>query len=88
MPCLASVPCLATDKAARADSCGLDVPEQVEPEAFDVVTIFFSDIVGFTDISTALPAPKVMAMLDRLYRLFDGICTKYDLFKVETIGDA
>lgn len=29
-----------------------------------------------------------MDMLDRLYAKFDGIARKYDIFKVETIGDA
>lgn len=29
-----------------------------------------------------------MEMLDRLYRLFDELTQKYNLFKVETIGDA
>ena len=31
---------------------------------------------------------QVMEMLDRLYRLFDELTQKYNLFKVETIGDA
>ncbi len=61
---------------------------QVEPEAFDDVTIFFSDVVGFTDISSRKPPAKVMNMLDRLYSRMDSTCTAYGLFKVETIGDA
>ena len=30
----------------------------------------------------------VMNMLDRLYRKFDVLSEKYDVFKVETIGDS
>mmetsp|Transcript_4349 Transcript_4349/g.10184 ORF Transcript_4349/g.10184 Transcript_4349/m.10184 type:complete len:1294 (+) Transcript_4349:125-4006(+) len=60
----------------------------VEPEHRDEVTIFFSDIVGFTDISATLPARKVATMLGRLYTKFDELSLKYDIFKVETIGDA
>mmetsp|Transcript_29576 Transcript_29576/g.62857 ORF Transcript_29576/g.62857 Transcript_29576/m.62857 type:complete len:940 (+) Transcript_29576:1-2820(+) len=61
---------------------------KVEPEHHDVVTIFFSDIVGFTDISSTLPAHKVSAMLDRLYSQFDSLSSSLGVFKVETIGDA
>ena len=61
---------------------------QVEPEKFDMVTILFSDIVGFTNISAAMTPMKVMAMLDSLYIHLDSICTECGLFKVETIGDA
>ncbi|CAJ1941386.1 unnamed protein product [Cylindrotheca closterium] len=62
--------------------------EKVEPENHDNVTIFFSDIVRFTDISRALSPVKVCKMLDRLYLAFDNLSTKHGVFKVETIGDA
>jgi len=61
---------------------------KVEPESYDPVTIFFSDIVGFTKISQTLPPEKVMAMLDDMYSRFDQLVKKHGLFKVETIGDA
>eukprot|EP00238_Polyblepharides_amylifera_P001073 CAMPEP_0196572604 /NCGR_PEP_ID=MMETSP1081-20130531/2618_1 /TAXON_ID=36882 /ORGANISM="Pyramimonas amylifera, Strain CCMP720" /LENGTH=1072 /DNA_ID=CAMNT_0041889967 /DNA_START=195 /DNA_END=3410 /DNA_ORIENTATION=- len=62
--------------------------QKVEPEHHACVTIFFSDIVGFTDISMSLPPVQVMAMLDRLYHNFDELARVHDIFKVETIGDA
>jgi class 3 adenylate cyclase len=52
------------------------------------VTVFFSDIVRFTDISRALSPVKVCNMLDRLYVAFDELANKHEVFKVETIGDA
>jgi guanylate cyclase len=61
---------------------------RVEPERKECVTIFFSDIVGFTDLSATMSAEKVMDMLDRLYTKFDALSVKHDIFKVETIGDA
>jgi class 3 adenylate cyclase len=61
---------------------------KVEPEQRDMVTIFFSDIVGFTEISAELPAMKVSDLLDRLYNRFDELSRDHDVFKVETIGDA
>eukprot|EP00980_Cylindrotheca_fusiformis_P000864 scaffold227_cov97-Cylindrotheca_fusiformis.AAC.2 len=57
-------------------------------ENHDNVTVFFSDIVRFTDISRALPPVKVCQMLDRLYLAFDALSSKHGVFKVETIGDA
>ena len=39
----------------------------VEAEHKDIVTIFFSDIVGFTDISSNLDPRKVADLLDRFY---------------------
>ena len=53
-----------------------------------MVTVFFSDIVGFTDISRKLSPLKVSGMLDRLYLAFDALSSKHEVFKVETIGDA
>ena len=62
--------------------------QKVEPQHFDCVTIFFSDIVGFTTISGELSPIMVSDMLDRLYTKFDRLSRKHEVFKVETIGDA
>ena len=53
---------------------------------FDLVTVFFSDIQGFTNISSTQTPQGVMLMLDDLYRKFDALCNKHGLMKVETIG--
>ncbi len=62
--------------------------KKVEPTTREVVTLFFSDIVGFTTISATLTPIKISDMLDRLYNKFDALSHKYGVFKVETIGDA
>jgi len=62
--------------------------KKVEPESRELVTIFFSDVVGFTEISSKLSPLKISDMLDRMYTRFDELSRRHDVFKVETIGDA
>jgi class 3 adenylate cyclase len=57
-------------------------------ETYDAVTILFTDIKGFTKLSTTISPRKLCHVLNSMYSNFDEIISMWELHKVEIIGDA
>ena len=66
----------------------LEAGEQNIADRFDEVTVLFSDLVGFTTISSGMDAPALVAELNRLFSRFDELCERTGVEKIKTIGDA
>jgi class 3 adenylate cyclase len=63
-------------------------PGVVIADRFKSATVLFSDIVGFTQLSTRLAADEIVKRLDAIFTRFDEIADQLGLEKIKTIGDA
>ncbi|MBK7958936.1 MAG: tetratricopeptide repeat protein [Bacteroidetes bacterium] len=52
------------------------------------VSVFFSDIVGFTQLSQKVTPDELLSMLNEIFSEFDRIARNHGLEKIKTIGDA
>lgn len=55
---------------------------------YDMVTVLFSDIQGFTKIAATTNPEELIKYLNELFVSFDNIISKYNIEKIKTIGDA
>lgn len=51
------------------------------------VSIVFADIVGFTQLSSALPPGELVDLLNEVFSAFDELLGRYGIEKIKTIGD-
>ena len=51
------------------------------------VSMLYADLVGFTAFSSQVDSSRVMVFLNGLFQVFDDLCDRYHVYKVETIGD-
>jgi class 3 adenylate cyclase len=58
-----------------------------EPRHHKNMTLFFSDVVGFTGMCTELPPWDIIDMLNRLYTVMDFLAERFCLYKVETVSN-
>ena len=66
----------------------LEAGETNVADRFSEITVLFSDLVGFTAISSELDASVLVAELNRLFSRFDELCERKGVEKIKTIGDA
>ena len=58
------------------------------PYHYNMVTVLFSDIQGFTKIAEQMDSELLIDELDHFFLQFDTVVEKYNIEKIKTIGDA
>jgi len=66
---------------------GKQVVQKVQTLRFDMATVLFADIHGFSKLSGKTNSQAVIDKLDEIFFEFDAIAKKYKLEKIKTIGD-
>ena len=61
--------------------------EYLIADSVDNCSILFGDIVGFTPLSQALGAVKIVEILNKIFTEFDDYCEELGVEKIKTIGD-
>jgi class 3 adenylate cyclase len=61
---------------------------KTDPQIFEDVTVYFSDIVDFTSSSSIVDPKILISELNEIFTAFDEIMTKNHCERIKTIGDA
>jgi class 3 adenylate cyclase len=57
-------------------------------DGFAEVTVAFADLVGFTELSAAMPPARIVALLNGLFSRFDEAAVDLGIEKIKTVGDS
>jgi adenylate cyclase len=57
-------------------------------ETYPEVSVLFTDLVGFTELSEQVGPRELVGMLNRIFGMFDRLAKEMKLEKIKTIGDA
>ena len=55
-------------------------------EKFNLITIFYADVVDFSGVAGSMSSVQVMDMLNDLFSELDRIAKRHGVYKVETVG--
>ncbi len=66
---------------------GKEVEHKVRTLRFDMATVLFADIQGFSKLSGKTDSQVIIDKLDEIFFEFDTIVKKYKIEKIKTIGD-
>jgi class 3 adenylate cyclase len=61
---------------------------EVIADSYENVSVLFTDIVGFTGLSSNLSAQEIVKLLNDIFLIFDNLVDKHGLEKIKTIGDS
>jgi len=67
---------------------GLRGTDRQSAVRFDIVTVMYASIVGFSNIQESMDSQVLMDELDIILYEFDRILKKYNIEKIKTIGDS
>lgn len=62
--------------------------ERIQSLKFNMATVMYAEIHGFSEISHEMDSQEVIDQLDHIYIQFDEVVKKYPIIKIKTIGDS
>jgi len=66
----------------------IQLKKRVNAEKFEAVTIYYSDLVEFTDLYSESTPVEMVIMLNAYYKMFDDSMKKYRVYKVNSVNDS
>jgi adenylate cyclase len=79
---------LALHVPAGSIATRLQARPDVSADSFADVSILIADIVGFSDLTPAVPPERLAILLDEIFASFDGLAKARGLKKVKTLGNS
>jgi adenylate cyclase len=79
---------LALHVPADSIATRLQARPDVSADSFADVSILIADIVGFSDLTPAVPPERLAILLDEIFASFDGLAKARGLKKIKTLGNS